>query len=156
MDLPFSPALDLTITRVIKAPRAAIWRAWTDKAMFAQWWVPAPAQCKVIAMDLRPGGSFETEISEGGGPFGPHMQGCFLEIVEGQRIIFTTALVGGWRPAEHPFITAIITLADDPAGTNYTAVVRHKNSADKERHAELGFLDGWGTVIGQLAALVES
>ena len=27
-----NPELDLTISRVIKAPRSAIWRAWTDPA----------------------------------------------------------------------------------------------------------------------------
>jgi uncharacterized protein YndB with AHSA1/START domain len=31
----------------------------------------------------------------------------------------------------------------------------HKARAEKERHEELGFYDGWGAVIGQLAALVE-
>ena len=48
--------------------------------------VPAPAKCKVLAMDLHPGGSFETQISEGGGEFVPHLSGCFLDIVEGERI----------------------------------------------------------------------
>ena len=32
----------------------------------------------------------------------------------------------------------------------------HKSGADRAMHEELGFYDGWGTVIGQLAALVET
>ncbi|MCY1077070.1 SRPBCC domain-containing protein [Archangium lansingense] len=60
MNPTFNPELDLTISRVIKAPRAAVWRAWTDRASFEQWWVPAPARCKVLEMDLRPGGAFVT------------------------------------------------------------------------------------------------
>ena len=72
-----------------------------------------------------------------------------------QRIVFTNALLGGWRPAENPFITAIISLEDHPAGTNYVAHVMHKNNADRAMHEELGFYDGWGTVIAQLANLVE-
>ncbi|MCC7273810.1 MAG: SRPBCC domain-containing protein, partial [Alphaproteobacteria bacterium] len=63
------PALDLTISRIIKAPRALVWSAWTDPASFEQWWVPAPARCKVMDMDLRPGGPFVTRISEHGGDF---------------------------------------------------------------------------------------
>ena len=51
------PQLDLTISRIIKAPRAAIWRAWTDPRSFEQWWIPEPLQCRVIEMDLRPGPS---------------------------------------------------------------------------------------------------
>ncbi len=98
-----NPDLDLTISRVIKAPRPAIWSAWTDRASFEQWWVPAPAKCKVLEMNLRPGGSFVTQISEEGGAFMPHLSGCFLAIDDLERIVFTNALVGGWRPAEQPF-----------------------------------------------------
>jgi uncharacterized protein YndB with AHSA1/START domain len=152
-----NPQLDLTISRVIKAPRAAIWRAWTDPASFEQWWVPAPARCKVVKMNLRPGGAFETQISEVDGEFVPHMQACFLAVDDQERIVFTTALVEGWRPAEEPFltITATITLQDHPEGTDYVAHVMHRNQAGRDRHEELGFYDGWGTVIEQLARRVE-
>jgi uncharacterized protein YndB with AHSA1/START domain len=155
MSVSPNPDLDLTLARVIKAPRAAVWRAWTDPASFAQWWVPAPAKCKVVEMDLRPGGAFVTQISEDGGAFVPHMNACFLAVDERERIVFTNALTGGWRPAEQPFITAIITLRDHPLGTDYFAHVMHKNAADRDMHEELGFNDGWGTVVEQLATLVE-
>ena len=138
-----NPELDLTISRVIRAPREAIWKAWTDPSRFAQWWVPEPAICKVLAMELRPGGALKTEISEDGGPFTPHLDACFLAIDERERIVFTNAL------------TAIITLRDHPDGTDYVAYVMHKSNADRRMHEQLGFHDGWGTVIGQLATLVE-
>ncbi len=155
MSQALHPDLDLQIARVIKAPRSVIWRAWTDPASFAQWWVPAPAKCKVLEMDLRPGGAFVTHISEDGGEFMPHMSGCFLAVDELERIVFTNSLVGGWRPAEQSFMTATITLRDHPLGTDYLAHVMHKDSADRNMHEEMGFYDGWGTVIGQLAKLVE-
>jgi uncharacterized protein YndB with AHSA1/START domain len=150
-----SPDLDLTISRVIKASRSAVWNAWTDPASFAQWWIPAPARCRVVEMDLRPGGALVTQISENGGAFAPHLSGCFLALDELERIVFTNALVGGWRPAEHPFMTAIITLRDHPLGTDYVAHVMHKNTADRSMHEEMGFHHGWGTVAEQLARLVE-
>lgn len=150
-----NPDLDLTISRVIRAPRAAVWSAWTDPRKFEQWWVPAPAQCRVVEMELSPGGAFVTQISENGGEFAPHMNACFLAVDDLERIVFTNALVGGWRPAEQPFITAIITLSDHPEGTDYTAYCMHKSNADRTMHEELGFYDGWGTVIEQLAGLVE-
>ncbi len=152
---PVNPELDLTISRVIRAPRPAVWSAWTDPASFEQWWVPAPAKCRVEEMDLRPGGSLVTRISENGGDFAPHLSACFLAVDDLERIVFTNALVGGWRPAEHPFMTAVITLRDHPEGTDYAAHVMHRNAADRDMHQELGFHDGWGTVIEQLAALVE-
>jgi uncharacterized protein YndB with AHSA1/START domain len=55
-----NPDLDLTITRVIRAPRQVVWRAWTDPAQLAQWWIPAPAKCQVQTLDVRPGGAFVT------------------------------------------------------------------------------------------------
>jgi uncharacterized protein YndB with AHSA1/START domain len=149
------PDLDLTISRIIKARRSTIWSASTDRKSFEQWWVPAPATCKVRDMDLRPGGSFVTEISENGGDFIPHLSACFLAVDNLERIVFTNALIGGWRPAEEPFMTAIITLADHPMGTEYVAHVMHKNNADRNTHKEMGFYDGWGTVAEQLAALAE-
>nr|QLH55413.1 activator of Hsp90 ATPase 1 family protein [Archangium gephyra] len=150
-----NPELDLTISRVIKAPRSAIWRAWTDRASFEQWWVPAPARCKVQEMELRPGGSLVTLLSENGGDFVPHLRGCFLAIDELERLVFTNSLVGGWRPAEEPFMTAIITLREHPQGTDYVAHVMHKSNADRAMHEKMGFHDGWGTVTEQLARLVE-
>lgn len=155
MNRPPDPELDLTISRVIKAPRRAVWNAWTDRASFEQWWVPAPAKCKVVAMELCPGGALVTRISENGGDFMPHLSACFLAVDELERIVFTNALVGGWRPAEQAFMTAIITLRDHPEGTEYFAHVMHRNSADRKLHHDMGFHDGWGTVAGQLAALVE-
>ena len=155
MTATFDPDLDLTISRIIKAPRQAIWNAWTDPRNLEQWWVPAPARCKVVKLDLVPGGAFTTRISEGGGDFAPHLSACFLDVEDRRRLIFTNALTGGWRPAEQPFMTAIITLTDHPDGTDYAAHVMHKSPADRAMHAELGFYDGWGTVIGQLAAFLD-
>ena len=155
MNAPFNPNLDLTIERVIKAPRSAVWHAWTDPDSFAQWWIPAPALCRVDAMDLVPGGALVTRMSENGGAFVPHLDACYLAVEPEHRIVFTNALTGGWRPAAEPFITAIVTLADHADGTLYTARVMHKSAEVRNHHAELGFYDGWGTVAAQLAALVE-
>jgi uncharacterized protein YndB with AHSA1/START domain len=150
-----NPDLDLTISRVIKAPRSVVWSAWTDPASFEQWWIPAPAKCKVLEMELRPGGSFVTQISENGGDFMPHLSACFLAIDDAERIVFTNSLVGGWRPAEQSFMTAIITLQDHPMGTDYAAHVMHKSNADRNMHEEMGFYDGWGTCLAQLATFAE-
>lgn len=151
----FSPETDLEITRVIKAPRSAVWQAWTDSNQFAQWWIPAPALCRVVKMDVRPGGALLTEMSEGGAAFGPHMDACYLAVEDGRKIVLTNALSGGWRPAASPFMTAIITLDDHDQGTAYRAHVLHKDQETRAWHEEMGFFDGWGTVAAQLAALVE-
>jgi uncharacterized protein YndB with AHSA1/START domain len=151
-----NPRLDLTVSRIIKAPRSAVWNAWTNPASFERWWVPEPQICRVKHMDLRPGGSFRTEISEDRTRFSPHVTGCFLAVDVLERIVFTDALVANWRPAESAFMTAVIEMADHPDGTKYTASALHRNVADRDQHEQLGFHDGWGTVTRQLAELVEA
>ena len=155
MTVVFDPARDLTVTRIIKAPRAAVWRAWTTPKSIEQWWLPAPSKCQVVSLDLRPGGAFETRMSENGGAFGPHVTACFLAVEDQSRIVFTDALQGGWRPGDQPFMTAVITMKDHPDGTDYRATAMHRSPAERGKHEELGFHDGWGTVTAQLARLVE-
>ena len=147
--------LDLELNRIIKAPRSAVWAAWTTPASFEKWWIPAPALCRVAAMELRPGGALITEINESGTGFTPHLSACYLAVEPDRQLVFTNALTGGWRPAEQPFITAVISLGDHPEGTAYHAHVMHKSNADRAMHEQLGFHDGWGTVAGQLAQFVE-
>ena len=150
-----NPELDLEISRLIKAPRALVWEAWTNPRSFEQWWIPKPAKCKVDTMEVRNGGALVTRISENGGPFVPHLSACFLAVEAEERIVFTNALTGGWRPAGQAFMTAIITLTAQGRDTAYHAHVMHKSAADRKMHEELGFHDGWGTVTGQLAVLAE-
>ncbi len=153
-----NPELDLTLSRVIKAPRAAVWRAWTEPASLEQWWLPAPAQCRVERLDVTPGGAFVTQMSEDGSSFGPHMDACFLAVDELERIVFTNVVDSSLRPADPAPVamTAEITLHDHPDGTDYRVVVRHADPTSRARHEELGFADGWGAVTAQLAALAES
>ena len=68
---------ELTIARSINAPPALVWKAWSTPEHLAKWWIPAPIECKVIKLDLRPGGGFETRMREGDGEFQPHVEGCF-------------------------------------------------------------------------------
>lgn len=145
---------DLTVYRIIKAPRAAIWQAWADPRELEKWWTPHPVQTIVQKMELRPGGAFNTVIRlEDGTEFSGN--GCFLDVVEHERIVFTDTLEEGWKPSPEPFFTAIITLADHPEGTKYTARALHKDEADRQKHKDMGFEEGWGICIDQLGKLAE-
>lgn len=149
---------ELIIRRTICAPRSAVWKAWTDREHFDKWWIPEPIVCRTIKMELKPGGGFETHMSEDcGATFKPHVEGCFLDIVPGERIVFTTSLTQGWRPFE-PWLalTAIITMEDEGPHTRYTSRVLHKNAEESRKHAEMGFDEGWGTTIGQLGRVAAS
>ena len=148
---------ELTISRHIAAPPSAVWDAWSDPAKLAQWWIPAPIICRVDQLDLRPGGGFVTRMrEEGAADFQPHVDGCFLEAIANERLVFTTVMTEGWQPAE-PWLalTAILTFEAQDGGTLYSARVLHKSPEDSAKHVEMGFHEGWGTAIGQLAAVLE-
>jgi len=147
---------ELSIARFINAPPAVVWKAWSTPEHLAKWWIPAPIECQVVKLDLRPGGGFETRMREPEGEFQPHVDGCFLEIVPEVRLVWTTVLTEGWQPAE-PWLalTAIIAFEAQESGTRYSARVLHKNTADSQKHEEMGFHDGWGTTIDQLAVFAE-
>ncbi|MFP2924939.1 SRPBCC domain-containing protein [Pyxidicoccus sp. 3LG] len=157
MTRTFNPELDLTLSRIIKAPRLTTWRAFAEPALFEQWWLPAPMKMKVIEMALRPGGALHTDMLTAPGKQEPHLRACYLDVTEGREVVFTTALAGGWRPVTEFFLslTAILTLEDHPQGTRYTAHVMHSDAAARQKHVDLGFEQGWGTVANQLVSFAE-
>lgn len=152
------PRLDLTIERVIRAPRQAVWHAWTDADSLEKWWVPAPTIARVERLDVRPGGAFVTSMSDDGDSFVPHTDSTFLAIEPETRLVFTNAIDSTWRPAAPAPVsmTAEITLTAHPDGTEYRAVVRHGDPESRDRHEALGFFEGWGSVTDALASLAES
>lgn len=152
------PRFDLTIERLIRAPRRDIWRAWTQPDLLEQWWIPAPMRTRVDHLDVRPGGAFVTQMSEDGTTYVPHTDSVFLVVEDERRLVFTNAVNSAWRPAspQPVAMTAEIILDDHPDGTDYRAVVRHGDPEQRTLHKELGFFDGWGSVTDALAALAET
>jgi pimeloyl-ACP methyl ester carboxylesterase len=51
---------DLVISCLVRAPRATVWRAWTEPQLLKQWWCPRPWTTEVRAFELRAGGAFHT------------------------------------------------------------------------------------------------
>ena len=143
--------LDLTLTREVKLPRELIWRAWTEPKHLMPWFCPKPWQVVECDIDLRPGGVFRTVMR---GPEGQSMDntGCYLEVVKPKRLTFTTVLGPGFRPTLDPFLpfTAVLTFEEIPGGTRYHVRALHRNDADRQKHAEMGFDQGWAKALEQL------
>ncbi len=143
------PKTDLSFTRTLAAPRQLLWECWTTPAHIKHFFVPRPHSVTSCEIDLRVGGRFNTTFNVEGN----EMQnlGVYLEVIEGEKLVFTDAYSEGWKPAADPFMTAILEFADNGAGgTRYTAIARHRSAEAKEQHEQMGFFDGWGTVATQL------
>src|SRR5690606_38152534 len=84
--------------------------------------------------------------------------GCFLEVIPDERLIWTSALGPGFRPQTGEMVfTAIIELQPTGSGgTRYRAIAMHLSPEDRKKHADMGFVDGWGAALDQLVALVKT
>lgn len=151
--------LDLVLERVIDAPVARVWEAWTRPESLEKWWCPAPYRATECVLDLRPGGAFSFVVRSPEGETFPYA-GCVLEVDAPRRLVWTLALEAGFRPkataSDVPAFTAVVTFEAEGEATRYRAVARHADAAGARRHAEMGFHEGWGAALDQLAALVGS
>ena len=150
------PKLDLVLERVIDVPRELVWAAWTRPEHVKQWLTPRPWTVSDCEIDLRPGGMFRFVNRSPEGKEYPNIT-CYLEIVEQVRLVWTNALLPGYRPAQGhvqkvPLFTAIITMESRGTGTRYVATAMHRDEAECRQHEEMGFHDGWGTALDQLVA----
>ncbi|NAZ35368.1 SRPBCC domain-containing protein [Rubellimicrobium sp. CFH 75288] len=147
---------DLHLHRVLPAPPAAVWACWTDPAQLPHWFAPRPVTTIVHALDPRPGGAFQVEMIVDGQSHGSE-PGCFLEVVPERRLVWTSALGPGFRPAatgDAPFVfTAIVEMAGHPdGGTDYRVTVLHRDADAAAAHEAMGFGTGWGIMTDQLGA----
>lgn len=157
--MKIDPSLDLVLDREVPVAPAIVWAAWTQPEHLKKWFCPRPWQVTECEIDLRPGGKFRTVMR---GPDGPAMDntGCYLEVVPGQRLVWTGALGEGFRPNDTsaaPFVfSAILTLTPKGAGTAYRAHVMHATAAAAKAHEQMGFTAGWGKALEQLVEAAQA
>lgn len=146
------PLHELSISRLIAAPRGIVWRCWTEPELIKQWFTPRPWTTPVVEIDLRAGGASYMLFRGPNGEEFPN-RGVYLEVVTGERLVFTDAYVEAWVPSAAPYMTAIVSFADEGRGTRYEARVRHWSAEAMKSHEERGFHDGWGKAADQLEAV---
>lgn len=149
------PKLDLVLEREIDVPVELVWKAWTTPDSIKHWFCPKPWSVVSCEIDLRPGGVFSTVMRSPEGQEFPNA-GCYLDVVPLQRLIFTDALLPGFRPAAKPFFTGALLLEPAAKGTRYTAYAIHGDEAARKSHEDMGFHHGWSTVVDQMVAHIKA
>ena len=147
---------ELILSRVLKAPRAAIYACWTTPEHMAQWFMPKPHFIDNIAIDLRPGGQFDSTMHVDGHAIAS--KGCVLDAIKDTRFAFTDLMTAGFQPVADPGLgfTATIDLSDHDDGTLYHVTARHRTAEDTQKHETMGFNTGWGQVATQLEAYAQT
>jgi uncharacterized protein YndB with AHSA1/START domain len=137
---------ELVIERLIDAPVAAVWRAYTDH--LGEWFCPRPWRAEVTDMDLRSGGSSTITMYGPNGEVMPN-EGVYLDVVPERKIVFTDAFRKGWIP-QGPFMVGFMEFTPQGEKTHYRAGARHWTAEALEQHKAMGFEQGWSVVAEQL------
>jgi len=154
----FDPKLDFAIERSIDAPTRLVWEALTMPEHLKEWYMPRQwGRVARAEMDLRPGGIFSIDIATADGQVFPNL-GCFLEVVPMQRLVWTSMLFPGFRPAvfDDIPITAIVTMEAVGDGTRYVFTALHRDEADLEKNRTSGFQQGTEIAVDQFVAHASS
>lgn len=145
---------EVRITRIFHAPRAVVFRAWTDPVQLAQWWAPKGFTNPVCEIDVRIGGALRIHMRGPDGSIYP-MKGEFREIVPPERLAFTNiALDEAGNAILEGFTT--VTFADEGGKTRLTLHTRARAVVDKAAAYLEGMEMGWTMSIDKLEALLST
>jgi uncharacterized protein YndB with AHSA1/START domain len=151
------PAIDpmrreLTIKRTFAAPRALVFKAWTDPKRLAVWWGPRGFTNPVCEIDLRIGGAIYIVMRAPDGTDYP-MRGVFREVVEPERLVFTNFPVDAH---DQPLIDGLttVTFVERNGKTEMTLHTRAIGLVPGAGYMITGMGEGWSQSIDRLADLL--
>ncbi len=141
----------LEITRVVDAPRALVFRAWTDPAHLARWWGPQGFVTTELSADIRVGGAYRACMRS---PVGTTHRRCgiYREIVAPERLVFTYA----WEDAHGalgPETLVTVTFAELGAKTRLRlrqAVFETGSACDSHREGWMSCLERFADYVAPL------
>lgn len=160
---------EVVFTRLIRAPRELVFKAWTDPKHLARWWGPRGMTNPVCEVDARPGGAWRTVMrSEDGNEY--PCRGVFLEIVEPERLVLTVgahdhpadwqeqlAALGGKSEGDTDLNQVwTVTLEAQDGGTLMTVRNRFESAAARDAALEMGHAEGAGQSMDRLVELMEA
>jgi uncharacterized protein YndB with AHSA1/START domain len=137
----------LRLTRVLAAPRALVFAAWTQSAHLRKWSAPHGFKIPVSEGELKPGGAWRAVMVSPDGMKLP-LGGVYRKVVPNRLLVFTHQ----WTGEEgSPATVVTVRLADAPrGGTKMTfSQTGFDSTAAKDGHA-----DGWSQGFERLEALL--
>ncbi len=91
---------EILITRTFNAPRALVYRVFTEPELITRWWAGRQGTVTSVEVDLRVGGRWRYVLLAGGQEVGFH--GEYREIVPGERFSCTEVFEGAPAGDEPP------------------------------------------------------
>ena len=158
---------DFVITRIINAPRALVFKAWTDPKQLAQWWGPNGFTNPVCEMDVRPGGAHRIVMRGPDGTDYP-VKGVYREIVEPERLVMTldcSEHPDSWHDMVKPnrqkedrntvgMMLQTVTFEERGGKTLLTVRTRFESAAIRDAMVKMGMSEGWAQSLDRLQTRV--
>lgn len=138
---------EFTIVRELDAPRATVWRAWTNEDSLSAWWHPAGLTTprESVSVDLRPGGEYRYTMVNGDDEY--PTGGTYIEVVEPSKLVFTWDEPG--TPVdESPEVTVLLEELGERTRMTFTLRGIDAQPGDKYIY------DGWVSAFDELAAFM--
>ena len=141
--------LTLTMKRLIKAPRARVYEAWTDPAKLKEWFGPVHVRTQALIADARVGGEFRWDLITAEGEK-MTVRGEYLELQPGRKIVFTWQ----WQDDEDwaTYASVVTVELSDSEGGTELCLTHEKlpNEQSKEGHNR-----GWNSSLDKLERWVD-
>lgn len=164
----FPSDVEVVFVRRFDAPRALVWRAWTDPEMLVRWWGPHGHDAPECDVDLRPGGRYRIVARGPDGTLYP-VKGVYLEIAPKTRLVMTDNaedMPKFWRAAYNRRrgaeagavlgeIVLTLTLEDEGRGTKMTLVSRAATPEDRIALRQMGTDKAWRQSFEKMGAVLE-
>jgi uncharacterized protein YndB with AHSA1/START domain len=133
--------LVLRLSRVLPAPREAVYRALTDPAELAKWWGPKGFTSPSVDFDPQVGGSYRIAMQPPDGDLF-HLSGEFREVDPPARLSYTFR----WDPRDPDDRETLATLVLEDRGEETEVLFTQGEFATEERRAlhEGGWTDSFG------------
>lgn len=143
---------DIVLSRVIRAPRARVFEAWTTPEAMDAWWGPDGFRTTTHEMDVRPGGTWRFIMHGPDGRDYPNRID-YTEVVKPERIAYAHC---GDDEHDDVHFHAEATFEDVDGHTRVTLRMEFPAAADRERVVkEYGAIEGGQQTLSRLAAHVE-
>jgi uncharacterized protein YndB with AHSA1/START domain len=152
-----APALMLEQTRIIRAPRASVYEAWTNPEILMKWFGPAKMHCPSATLDVREGGAYQIDVVPDVPPPATPGESCqerrssavgnYTKVVPNELLQFTWS--PNWNLGEESLVT--VSFQDARGGTQIT--IRHERfntEASRDGHN-----NGWAGCLDKLDAMAE-
>ena len=146
----------ITLTRLLKAPRALVWKAWTEKEMLKQWWGPEMFTNPKVEGEVNTGSVMHiTMHGPKDTPFDRDfpMTKRYVEIVPNQRLVFENSAIGEDGETLIQGLTTV-TFTDEAGGTRMVRQTTAKAMAEVAVAMIGGMDQGWSGSFDKLERLL--